>query len=104
MGASALSGLRRYRLGAPTMSGEDIDGWATIGAQTDRIEFLRRYWPDLVRRIERERAMRRVSPARLYDALWLLKRARFGDDEEFPTLPEVRLALDAAMEVSDDTD
>ena len=86
------------------MSGEDIDGWATISSQTDRIEFLRRYWPDLVRRIERERTIRRISPARVYDALWLLKRSRFGDDDEFPTLPEVRLALDVAMESSDDPD
>ena len=31
-----------------------------------------------------------LTAARLYDALWLLKASRNGDDAEFPTLPEVR--------------
>lgn len=39
-----------------------------------------------------------VSPARLYNALWLLKDSRYGNDAEFPTLPEVRVALEAARE------
>jgi hypothetical protein len=39
---------------------------------------------------------------RLRDALWLLKLSRFGDEATFPTLGEVRAALHAAEELSDD--
>jgi hypothetical protein len=36
--------------------------WAAIGAQDDRIAYLRRHWPYLVRRIEAEAALPSAVP------------------------------------------